>query len=560
MFDEKGDSIISANMLRVVIASTIFVSSLVAGLNDLPNVLLIVADDLGYADLGVYGSPTINTPNLDRLANEGAKFTQFIVGGPICTPSRSSMLTGRLPIRNGIYCNQDYPIDDLFRVFYPSSVYCLPDSEITIGDALETTHSSAMLGKWHLGHNEEYNCLPGNGNQGFDFFYGLPYSHEEGYPGPFPEGLVFPPVPLMCNGYFVEQPFNMSDYTSRLTTLTEKLIWRYAEGQKSLAASHVKDDHHINDSPISGLEIAYQELDKGKQNFSRPFFIHLAYENPHVPLFLSNSYSGKSRRGMYGDSVEEMDQSIGTILTALEQTGLAENTLIIFMSDNGAWVNPSNGLSTRPVKGMTPFDGGSNGAFRDGKGSTWEGGMRVPFIIWGPDVAPGVTIRSPVAAMDIFPTILDYMGQPLPSDRVLDGASLRPLLTGANTADPHECLYYWREHTLFAIRCGQYKAHFITRSGFNTSDPGVSHDPPLLFNIEWDIAESLPLDPDEYADTIDYLVSQANKHTSSIEHVPSLYIPQDFRHMPCCPRGSTVTATTRVWEQCVCSRVTYQDV
>jgi hypothetical protein len=198
-----------------------------------PNILLIVADDMGWNDLSLTGSVTISTPNLDKLARRGSLFTQFTVAAPICTPSRAAMLTGRLPIRTGVYANLEYPLDNLFRVFYPSSVYCLPEKEVTIGDALkaEGRYSSAMVGKWHLGHNPEYNCLPGRGKQGFDFFYGLPYSHEEGYPGPFPEGLIFPPVPLICDDKFVEQPFNMSDLTSRYTELTTELLLRYGEGQ-----------------------------------------------------------------------------------------------------------------------------------------------------------------------------------------------------------------------------------------------------------------------------------------------------------------------------------------
>ncbi|CAM9334258.1 unnamed protein product, partial [Ectocarpus fasciculatus] len=474
------------------------------------NVLLIVADDLGYNDLSSYGSPTIATPNIDRIAANGARFTQFYTGGPMCTPSRSAMLTGRLPVRSGIYADLPPPADELFRVFYPTSVGCLPDSEVTIGDALKATHSTAMIGKWHLGHNRDDSCLPGLGNQGFDVFYGIPYSHEEGYPGPLPEGLVFPPVPLMSSGYkFVEQPFNESDLTSRYTRLTEEL------------------------TAAVGKEV-FGDLD-----FSKPFFIHVGYENPHVPLFLSDDYVGESRRGLFGDSVQEMDTSIGRIMTTIERNGLSEDTIVIFTSDNGAWVNPSNGLNpNRPVYGMGPFDGGCNAPFKEGKGSTWEGGFRVPLVISYPTVIPPLQIiRTPVTAMDFMPTILDYAGVKLPENVELDGRSIKKTLQeGDSSGIVHECIYLWREKDLYAIRCGQYKAHFITRSGFDFSDDGTAQDPPLLFNVEWDPAEAIPLDTSDpvYAAQVKYLTVKAAEHTETIVKAPSQYLAQNMSRMPCC--------------------------
>ena len=351
------------------------------------------------------------------------------------------MLTGRLPIRTGVYANLDFPLDNLFRVFYPSSVYCLPEEEVTIGDALvgHGTYSSAMIGKWHLGHNPSHNCLPGNGKQGFDFFYGLPYSHEEGYPGPFPEGLVFPPVPLICDDKFVEQPFNMTDLTSRYTELTTELLFRFQEQsqRQRVTLKRTFDDSYVR-----------SRIESGKLDFSKSFFLHIAYENPHVPLFVSEEYMNShnpSRRGLYGDSVQEMDASIGAILDTLDETGLAENTIVIFTSDNGAWINPNNGLTPRPVKGMGPFDGGSNAPFYEGKGSTWEGGMRVPLVMYVPpslqnknnqaspkekDSNGPQFIRAPTMAIDLFPTLLDYAGVKLPENVIIDGVSLRPLLQG----------------------------------------------------------------------------------------------------------------------------------
>lgn len=516
-----------------------------------PNIILILADDLGYGDLGSYGSPTISTPNIDKLAMEGVKFTQYYVAAPICTPSRSSMLTGKLPVRNGIYANFTYPLDDIFRVFYPSSVNCLSENEVTLADALSDSgsYSTAMVGKWHIGHNPELNCLPGNKKQGFDFFYGLPYSHEEGYPGPLPEALVFPPVPLLCDDVYVEQPYNGTDLTFRYTTLMQDMIWRYADGQGVASDEQLKLRPSLASiASISGLELASERLDHGHQDFSKPFFIHLAYENPHVPLFLSYDYEASgstSRRGMYGDAVEEMDRSIGMIMESLESSGLADNTVIMFASDNGAWTNPTNGISTRPVKGMSVFDGGSNLPFFEGKGSTWEGGVRVPAILWGRNALPveskGRTVRAPVSAMDMFPTLLDMAGVSLSTEEEIDGVSLMPLLNGTDTRDPHECIYLWRERDLYAIRCGAYKAHFITRSGFDTSDAGTVHDPPVLYNVDYDTFETMPLDEtldENYETQLEYMVAMASEHIASVVKAPSLYLAQNFTLMPCCARDN----------------------
>eukprot|EP00605_Chrysophyceae_sp_TOSAG23-4_P001461 GSChrysophyteH1.ASY1.ANO1.1597.1 assembled CDS len=517
-----------------------------------PNILLFVADDMGYGDTSLSGNPTIETPNLERLAHGGTQFTQFTAAASICSPSRASMLTGRLPIRTGVYADLGYPLDNFFRVFYPSSKECLPESETTLGEALEGYRTS-MIGKWHIGHNPAGNngngCLPGNGRQGFDFFFGLPYSHEEGYPGPFPEGLVFPPVPLFLQDQFVEQPFNSSDLTSRYTDIAQYIIGDEEPARQRLQAASLE----------------------------KPFFLHVAYENPHVPLFLSDDYEESckpSRRGLYGDSVSEMDASIGKILDALEATGKADDTIVIFTSDNGAWVDPSNGLNpNRPTKGMGPYDGGSNAPFKGGKGDTNEGGFRVPMIMKVPPKLLGGqkmrrVERTPVNMMDLFPTLLDLASLPLPAGVELDGLSMRPLLEGTLQGELHDCLYYWRERDLYAIRCGPHKAHFITRSGFNTSDPGTVNDPPLLYNVEWDTAERIPLDPSvqENAETLVQLQAAADKHLAEIERVKakSLYLPQAVRVMPCCPRGSSNGVITgeempspdleMPWHECICHR------
>eukprot|EP00520_Triparma_pacifica_P001691 CAMPEP_0118670744 /NCGR_PEP_ID=MMETSP0785-20121206/21627_1 /TAXON_ID=91992 /ORGANISM="Bolidomonas pacifica, Strain CCMP 1866" /LENGTH=310 /DNA_ID=CAMNT_0006565573 /DNA_START=26 /DNA_END=955 /DNA_ORIENTATION=- len=279
-----------------------------------PNVLLIVADDLGYADLSSTGSTTISTPNIDSLRT---MFTQFYASAPICTPSRAALMSGRLPQRSGVYSGLKPP--------------CFRDK--TVAQLLKdspSNYTTAMIGKWHLGHHSSTtptspNCLPGSSRQGFDFFFGLPYSHEEGYPGPSPEGVVFPPVPLYANGQIVEQPFVESDLTTRYANVTEYLIEALSPGSKagSIPVPSTLD-------PITASELSSSIDVEG----DRPWFIHLGFENPHVPLFVSEGYKENfepSKRGDYGDSVTEMDAIIGSLLSTLSSTSQLSNTLIIFL-------------------------------------------------------------------------------------------------------------------------------------------------------------------------------------------------------------------------------------
>jgi len=346
----------------------------------------------------------------------------------------------------------------------------------------------------------------------------MPYSHEEGYPGPPPEGLIWPPVPLILNDQIVEQPFNQSDVTSRYGTVVEEIL-------------------------------------KKQSKSSNPFFLHLAFENPHVPLFVSEEFEGSSIRGLYGDSLKEMDTVIGNIMKQLKTLDMDENTLIFFTSDNGAWVNPNSGLENVGNKnsGIGQTDGGSNGDFKDGKGSTWEGGIRVPAIAYWPNHLPSDVInRTPFMGVDLLPTFLEAAqidvdsmfvfsedsNSPNTQDKIIiDGISMLDnwMLDGGDEKDvilnpedgsyPHDYLYFWREKDLYAIRGGSFKAHFITRSGFNMSDLGTIQDPPLLFNVATDPGENFPLDVEEYKEVLDDLISAAQDHEDQMEIADSQYLP-----------------------------------
>lgn len=397
-----------------------------------PNVVIIFTDDLGYGDLGCYGSPTIRTPNLDRMAAEGLRLTDFYSASEVCSPSRAALLTGRYPIRSGMYGKR--------RVLFPNSKGGLPDSEVTIAEALKDKgYKTAHVGKWHLGIHPGSRPL----DQGFESSFGLPYSNDMDGRDGLPRGSSGSPtppedgwnVPLIRDGEIIEQPAVQTTLTKRYTEEAVKFI------------TDKKDS---------------------------PFFLYMAHSFPHVPLFASPAFKGKSRGGIYGDAVEEIDWSVGQILEALKQQGIAENTLVFFTSDNGPWLTMGN-------------QGGSAGLLKDGKGSTWEGGMRVPGIAWMPGrIKPGVT-SAQVNATDLMPTALTLAGASTPKDVVIDGQDVSPLLFEGK-APAERPFFYYRNDQLFACRLGEWKLHFKTQTGYGQAKPD-EHEPPLLYNLALDPSE-----------------------------------------------------------------------
>ncbi len=400
-----------------------------------PNVVVILCDDLGYGDLGCYGHPSIRTPNLDRLAAEGMKFTSFYAAASVCTPSRAALLTGRLPVRSGM-CS------DSRRVLFPDSAGGLPAGEVTLAEALKAKgYATACVGKWHLGHLPEH--LPTK--HGFDSYFGIPYSNDmdrRGNLGPKGRDAFLNPkveywnVPLLRGEREVERPADQHTVTKRYT----------GEAVKFIRAS--KD---------------------------KPFFLYFAQTMPHVPLFSSKDFEGKSPRGLYGDVVEELDWSVGEVLKTLREEKLDEKTLVFFTSDNGPWL-------------IFGEQGGSAGLLREGKGSTWEGGMRVPGIAWWPGTVPaGVTTQELGCTMDLFTTAIKLSGGDLPAGRIVDGLDLTPLLTGKGKS-PRETMFFYRGTKLYAVRHGPWKAHFTTRSAYDADKP-VEHDPPQLYHLGRDPGE-----------------------------------------------------------------------
>jgi arylsulfatase A len=436
-----------------------------------PNIIIIFCDDLGYGDLGVFGHPTIRTPHLDQMAREGQKWTNFYVAASVCTPSRAALITGRLPVRNGM-CN------DTRRVLFPDSTGGLPAEEITIAEMLKAQgYFTACVGKWHLGHLPQY--LPTN--NGFHYYYGIPYSNDMDFVIPEDQKASWKPedrrrvtedpsieyfnVPLMRDLDIIERPADQSTITRRYTDETIRLI---------------------------------------KESAGRPFFIYLAHTLPHVPLFAGEEFRGKSRRGLYGDVVEEIDSGVGRILKTLQQRGLADNTLVVFTSDNGPW------LSYRE-------HGGSAGLLRDGKGTTWEGGMRVPAIFWWPGRVQPRTVMDVGSTLDLFATVSALSGARLPEDRVMDSYNLGGVLFRGDRS-PREIMFFYRGTKLYAVRKGRFKAHFYTQGGYGPGIGEVSHDPPLLFDLDTDPSEQFDL-AQNHPDVIADLRREADRHLRTVKPV-----------------------------------------
>jgi arylsulfatase A len=434
-----------------------------------PNFVVIFADDLGYGDLGIFGHPTIRTPHLDQIAYEGQKWTNFYVAAPVCTPSRAGLLTGRLPIRSG-----------MTGIIYPNSKSGLPQSEITIAKALkENGYRSVAIGKWHLGNKSPH--LPTD--HGFESYYGIPYSNdmdkvEETDYFILAENERFQAynVPLMRDNKIIERPADQSTLTKRYT---------------EEAVAKIRSLKNV------------------------PFFIYLAHSMPHVPLFRSKEFKNVSLAGIYGDVIEEIDWSVGQIIKTLKEEGIANNTLVVFTSDNGPWH-------------VFKSHGGTTGMLRGAKGGTFEGGMRVPAIFWWPGHLKTGIVMDIATTMDILPTFCNLSNTVLPNDRFYDGCDISPLLFGTGKS-ANNIVFYYRNQEVYAIRKGNYKAHFITQLEFGSNTahyityPEIElkqtptlQNPPLLYDICTDPSEKYNI-AEEHPDIITEITSILEKHRKSVE-------------------------------------------
>lgn len=426
-----------------------------------PNIIIVFTDDLGYGDLSTYGHPTIITPNLDRMASEGQKWTNFYVGAPVCTPSRAALLTGRYPIRSGM-CS------DKSRVLFPNSTGGIPANEITIAEHLkEAGYATAAVGKWHLGHKKQY--LPTN--NGFDSYFGIPYSND-------------------------------MDRKNAKGLTRKEIFW--TQDIKYFNVPLLKDEEEI-ERPVDQTTLIkrYNEAAVGfiKENKEKPFFLYLAHNLPHVPLFASEEFQGVSKRGLYGDVLQEIDFGVGQIMKTLEETGLDKNTLVIFTSDNGPWL-------------VYDDHGGSAGLLHDGKGTTWEGGMRVPGIFWWPGKLKQGVVDQMGSTMDLLPTASKLAGLEVPSDRTIDGVDLTPVLFGNGNSERDNMIYY-RGQTIYAARKGAYKLHYITETCYTKDNGKIVHENPLLFNVEVDPSEKYNL-AEEFPEVVGEINAMVDAHKAGV--------------------------------------------
>lgn len=394
-----------------------------------PNFVIINIDDLGYADVGAFGSKINRTPNIDRMAAEGRKLTSFYAA-PVCSPSRAALMTGS-------YAKRALPIP---HVLFPADPVGLAPEEITIAELLRSAgYRTALVGKWHLGDQPEFLPL----QQGFDEYFGLPYSNDMGPAADGVKSSLGEPLPKTPPGQKGQPPLPLM----RNNTVLKRVL---PDDQQALVEMYTQESVRFI-----------------TENQQRPFFLYLAHSAVHFPIYPGKKWAGRSEHGYYSDWVEEVDWSVGQVLDTLRAHGLDRKTLVLFVSDNGG----------------TPR--GSNAPLRGFKGSTWEGGIRVPAIAWWPGTIPAGTTSDVIVGMfDILPTFAYLAGADLPSDRKLDGMNIWDHLTGKADGQPaHETFYYFRGLVLEGVRHGDWKLRL--------PPGGKGH--PQLYNLREDIGESRDL-------------------------------------------------------------------
>ena len=403
-----------------------------------PNFVIIFTDDQGYGDLSCFGSKTIKTPNIDRIAKEGRKFTSFMVASPVCTPSRAALLTGCYPKRVGMHQH----------VLFPASTKGLNAKEHTIADHLKGQgYATACFGKWHLGHHKE--TLPTA--NGFDTYYGIPYSNDMNHP----DNKGKP------RGGWQGMDILWADPESTLTKWKTPLF----------------EDEKIVELPVDQRTVTRRYTQKSidfiKANKDKPFFVYLPHSMPHIPLYVPDEVRDPDPKRAYINTIEHIDAEEGRLLKTIDDLKLADNTYVIYTTDNGPWL---------------PFrhHGGSAGPLRDGKGTTFEGGQRVPYVMRGPGIPAGSVCDELTGTIDLLPTIAAITGKPLPKDRKIDGMDVSGLWKGTTAVSPRtEFLHYTSRGDLEGIRSEKWKLLIKKpRRNPNNRPPQI-----FLFDLSKDLGE-----------------------------------------------------------------------
>ncbi|XP_036605212.1 N-acetylgalactosamine-6-sulfatase [Trichosurus vulpecula] len=450
-----------------------------------PNIVFLLMDDMGWGDLGVFGEPSKETPNLDRMAAEGMLFPNFYTASPLCSPSRAALLTGRLPIRNGFYTTNGHARN----AYTPQEIVGgIQDSEFLLPELLKKAgYVNKIVGKWHMGHRPQFHPL----RHGFDEWFGSPNCHF----GPY-DNKARPNIPVYRNWEMVGRFYE--DFPINLKT-----------GEANLTQIYLKE----------AVDFIMKQQKK-----EQPFFLYWAIDATHAPVYASESFLGTSQRGRYGDAVREIDDSIGKILTLLHNLGIQEKTFVFFTSDNGAALISA------------PSQGGSNGPFLCGKQTTFEGGMREPAIAWWPGhISAGQVSHQLGTVMDLFTTSLSLAGLKPPGDREIDGIDLLPAIIHGKLID--RPIFYYRGNELMAVRVGQYKAHYWTWSnswrefnqgidfcpgqnvsGVTTHSQEEHSELPLLFHLGRDPGEKFPISVSsvEYRDSLQRIFPIVEEHKKTM--------------------------------------------
>nr|XP_054758185.1 steryl-sulfatase-like [Lytechinus pictus] len=532
-----------------------------------PNIIVFLMDDVGMGDIGCFGNTTINTPNIDQLAKEGAKLTQHIAH-PICTPSRAALMTGRYAIRSGMTSFH------LMRVIsFISAPAGLPSNETTIAEvAKDVGYSTALIGKWHLGFmcEKENECSDPN-SQGFDYFYGLPLTNL-----------------LDCGHGTVFQAWRRNFYTEVAVTmvvlvLATFILFMYSMVRrrtlvtvvvastsfylfclimpKLIAVMNcvVVENHDVVEQPLSYTNLTQRHtqhaLDFLEEHKNEPFLLVMSFLQAHTELYAEPHFHASSQHGVYGAAVEELDWSIGEIMGALHRMGVADDTFIYLTSDNGAHVEEFT-LSGKK-------EGGSNGIYKGGKANCFEGGIRVPTIVRYPGIVPPESeVSEPTSIVDLLPTVVGLTGGKMPRDRVIDGKDMMPLLQGELGISPHEFMFMYCGGYIHGARYRPRKGNRIYKIVYTTANlvegphgtmgcfdsypcrcegpTTVNHDPPLVYELRSDPSETTPLDPT--TPNIQEIITKAGaavaEHQASIAPTPYQFaftrlLPR-FGDQPCC--------------------------
>ena len=406
------------NNICLLVLALFFVSSCsLEPISKTPNVIFILTDDMGFSDLGSYGSKMINTPNLDLLASEGALLNSYYSSQAVCSASRASILTGSYPNRIGIS-----------GALGPNSRTGINRNEFLMSELFKQQgYNTAIYGKWHLGDNPKF--LPTN--HGFDDFYGILYSND-----------MWPYHPERPDSY---PDLMLYDYDKPIEVLTD---------QSDLT-----------------MELTNKSISFIEKNKDDPFFLYLAHPQPHVPLFASSEFKGRSDYGLYTDVIEEIDNSVGLIIKSLKENKLDRNTIVVFTSDNGPWLSYGD-------------HAGSTGVYREGKGTTWEGGQRVPCIVWYPnEIESNTVLSTPFMGIDWLPTFAKLTNSTLSKNKI-DGKNIWENLTGKTFEDPHEALFfYYHKNSLHAVRYGDYKMYFPHRYRTLNGKKGRDDGQPIKYEL-----------------------------------------------------------------------------